>query len=420
MLTADLSRRKYSQHSDTVAPAWIKSNENYLALARQLIQIFQDHLGKRRKELEGTVEHLTAGDTDYKIIWGLAKLLEDECSFVTEAALEPWRIREALFDWANQRYPIVQRPSLMHSTQAQEIYAAGAQQLRLSLEAVRDGMYGDLEGNQVLAQFATNRRHRVTDPAWLLQRYNLALAQTLLYDASELTIRIYDHYQTVFGYMKLFRLMHEIHSLSPGYEVKLTGPASLFHLTRRYGVRMADFLPALVLCDRWEMEAQIVVDEELYKQRRFTLDQDCGLESHYQKRKKFDSELEKTLARKFARSKSPWKLHREAAVVDLGASVMIPDFSLVHPDGRRALLEIVGFWTPQYLAQKLAKVKQAKLSNLILAVSEQLNCSPEDFKDLTAQVLFFKSGIQISDVVKRAEQCALVPTPPQALQSHTV
>lgn len=410
MLTADLGRRKFSRHSDIIEPAWIESDEKFLVLAQQLIQLYQDHLGKRRKELESAVEQLTAGDTDYKIIWGLAKLLEDEGSFVTQAAREPWRIREELFALANQCYPIVQRPSLMHSTQAQEVYAAGAQQLRLPAEAVKAGMYADLEGNQVLVQFATNRRHRVTDPAWLLQRYNLALAQALLYDASELTLRIYDHYQTVFGYIKLFRLMHEIRPLSPGYEVKLNGPASLFHLTRRYGVRMADFLPALVLCDCWQMESKIVVDEELYKQRRFTLDQTCGLHSHYQKRKRFDSELERTLASKFARSRSPWKLHREEAVIDLGTSVMIPDFSLVHPDGRQALLEIVGFWTPQYLAQKIEKVKRAKLSNLILAVSEHLNCSAADFKDLSAQVLFFKSGIQVSEVVKRAEQCALPRT----------
>ena len=91
-------------------------------------------------------------------------------------------------------------------------------------------------------------------------------------------------------------------------------------------------------------------------------------------------------------------------------SVVLPDFSVVHPDGRRAFLEIVGFWTPQYLAGKREKLRRARLPNLILAVSEKLNCSQEDFKDVRAQLFFFKSGIQVSEVVKRAEECAIPET----------
>ncbi|MBI1742663.1 DUF790 family protein [Candidatus Acetothermia bacterium] len=244
MLTADLGRRRLSPHSDRITPAFIdETDEKYLELAQRLIQLYQEHRGKRRKELEKVLEQLTAGDTDYKIIRGLAKLLEDECTFVIKSSLDPSQAREEIFALANQRYPIVQRLSLIHRTQAEEIYDAVAQKLGLAPEAVEESMYTDLAENHVMAQFATDRRHRVTDPPWLLQRYNLALAQALLYDASELTVRIFDHFNTIFGYIKLFRLMHEIRPLAPGYEVKLDGPASLFHLTRRYGVRMADFLP---------------------------------------------------------------------------------------------------------------------------------------------------------------------------------
>ena len=31
---------------------------------------------------------------------------------------------------------------------------------------------------------------------------------------------------------------------------------------------------------------------------------------------------------------------------------MVPDFAVEHPDGRRAILETVGFWTPEYLVVK--------------------------------------------------------------------
>jgi len=66
-----------------------------------------------------------------------------------------------------------------------------------------------------------------------------------------------------------------------GYEAVLDGPASLFSRTRKYGIRMANFLPALPLCDRWEMEADILVDRTTGETRQFTLDHTQRLESHY-------------------------------------------------------------------------------------------------------------------------------------------
>lgn len=83
---------------------------------------------------------------------------------------------------------------------------------------------------------------------------------------------------------------------------------------------------------------------------------------------------------------SNWELQREQDVLDLGAEVMLPDFVVEHPDGRRALFEIVGFWTPEYLNEKLAKIRAADADNLVLAVSDQLDCASEDFGDAAERV----------------------------------
>ena len=85
---------------------------------------------------------------------------------------------------------------------------------------------------------------------------------------------------------------------------------------------------------------------------------------------------------------------------------MIPDFAIEHPDGRRAILEIVGFWTPEYLASKLAKIRHVDADNFVLAVSERLDCADEDFGDVADRVLWFKSGIHVYDVVELAETYA--------------
>lgn len=253
---------------------------------------------------------------------------------------------------------------------------------------------------------------------WLLIRYNLALAQAVLYDATEMRIRVWDHFGTVFSYMKLFGLMHRIFPIdtdgervastdqAAGYEAVLDGPASLFSQSQKYGIRMANSLPALPLCDRWEMTAEILINETIGETRQCTLDQTEGLDSHYSAGKRFDSDVERTLAQKWERATTKWELVREDDVFDLGAEVMIPDFAIEHPDGRRAILEVVGFWTPEYLDAKLEKIQQVEADNFILAVSERLECSSEEFGSAADRVLWFKTGIHVYDVVDLAETYA--------------
>ena len=86
---------------------------------------------------------------------------------------------------------------------------------------------------------------------------------------------------------------------------------------------------------------------------------------------------------------------------------MLPDFALEHPDGRRAILEIMGFWTPEYLTEKLDKIRQADVDNLILAVSEELDCTSEDIDLGAERLLWFKTGIHVYDIVDLAEEYAI-------------
>jgi hypothetical protein len=74
---------------------------------------------------------------------------------------------------------------------------------------------------------------------------------------------------------------------------------------------------------------------------------------------------------------------------------MIPDFSLVHPDGRTALLEIIGYWRPDYLKKKFSQVRQAGRSDLILAISERLNLDKAgvNFRDTPAPLVWFKDKL---------------------------
>jgi predicted nuclease of restriction endonuclease-like RecB superfamily len=67
----------------------------------------------------------------------------------------------------------------------------------------------------------------------------------------------------------------------------------------------------------------------------------------------------------------------------------------------------VGFWTPEYLDAKLMKIQEADLDHLLIAVSERLECSADDFEGASERLLWFKSGIHVYDMVELAEAHAL-------------
>jgi len=62
---------------------------------------------------------------------------------------------------------------------------------------------------------------------------------------------------------------------------------------------------------------------------------------------------------------------------------------------RNNLLEIVGYWRPEYLRKKFAQVRRAGREDVILAVSERLNLERAGVKreDLPARVVWFKDRV---------------------------
>ena len=404
MLPLDLLR--YRIQDDEVCALYVDpGNEQYGVIAGDLIEIYTAHLNKTKGSLASTLTDYEAADTNYHITRGLARLLEDRSEFTIQSPIEPEVLREKIFAYGSKHHPVVTKTGRLHRHTRPKALAKIADELNISDDAVIDGMYADLEENRILTGFEPPTAE------WLLDRYNVALAQAMLYRASEMTIRIYRNiptkYKLVFQFIKLFKLMHVVSGdNADGYQIVLDGPASMFRLSQKYGIQMALFLPALLRCDRWWLDATIVMNRN--EHLRFELNDEFGLRSHYRDPGEFDSELERHFATQFEKIETEWTLERETDIIDLKDTVMIPDFAFSHPDGRRALMEIVGFWTPDYLRKKLWKLKRAAMPNMIAAVSDQLNCSTEDFRDIPGEALFFKTRIKPKEVLEKVEACAVV------------
>jgi hypothetical protein len=58
-------------------------------------------------------------------------------------------------------------------------------------------------------------------------------------------------------------------------------------------------------------------------------------------------------------------------LLEAGERLVVPDFAFVHEDGTEVALEIVGYWTPEYLAEKFQKLARISGAKLIVAVRRQ-------------------------------------------------
>ncbi|HYX42036.1 MAG TPA: DUF790 family protein, partial [Pyrinomonadaceae bacterium] len=322
----------------------------------------------------------------------------DRSAFETVAAKDPVEIRRALFRRAREYYPIIR-----DSTAGIELVNEVARELECAPDDLRASLYADLPERQRLLAF-----ERIV-PRQLLDLYNLAQAQALLYRCVQMQLWIEpqptDSYRELFGAIKAYRLLHTIKgSAAQGYEVCLDGPVSLFQRSQKYGVQMAVFLPALLLCAGWRMRAEIALKPPHAGRAFFELDsRQKRLRSHYLRASLSAQPDRDELAERWARSDSAWTIAANRAVLDLGASAFIPDYVLTHADGRRVYLELLGFWTPQYLHARLREFEHAGGENFLLAASDELRGSRDPLAHVPPHTVIYKTKLTPAEVVAAIE-----------------
>lgn len=397
MLTADLAiswQRGGRINPHRIDPA----DPKYLQEATDLIGIFVEFEGRTRAELEQELQEYVGVGTDYKMLRGLIKLLTDRCDFATAAASDPAEIRRALFTGARQFHPVIGDDAVRA-----EVVGKVAAELGCTPEVALEGLYADLPGNQKLTTFEQLTARE------LLDLYNVAQAQALLYRCLEMRLRIEPQspagYRELFGAIKAYRLIHTIRGdAARGYEVRLDGPVSMFHRSQKYGVQMAVFLPALLLCEGWRMRAEIAAKpgaSHLFFE--MTSDQK-QLRSHYQNTPGYETPTVEQLAESWARFDSAWTLEPGREVIDLGDGAFIPDFVVRHPDGDYFYLEILGFWTPEHLDARLKEFEHGGIKNYLIAAWDELRGSRDPLARIPPHTIVFKKKLDPMSIVLAIEK----------------
>jgi predicted nuclease of restriction endonuclease-like RecB superfamily len=299
----------------------------------------------------------------------------------------PSALRLRLFDLVNERYA-----GFVPAARRDEALAELALTLGLSSgdgPALERALTLDAEEEAVLTP--------LTAPPTLedvIARYNRLVLAALLRQAERITAvmhapsgglvrRLYGLCRRLGVYCEVEQELGE----PPAFRLVLAGPEAVAAPPAAAGPRLAlatrHLLPHLGPGDR--LEARLLLHGRSY---RLPLDRALvrvpglapeaaatGERAEDEENAHFDSEVEATLARRFAAlvrqgRAAGWRLVREPAPLLAGNRVLIPDFALERGT-RRVFVEVVGFWTPAYLERKRRALEHLPPETpLILAVAE--------------------------------------------------
>ena len=374
-----------------------KTHRHYVSYAERMLAVYRGGVGRQRRELHREIENIFVNEPNCPVrrIQAFCKLLDDVSAFQTDPHGKAGKLRLRVFSEAARYHPLVQRPDRLFEHGESETKSRIAAELDVPWDEIDHHLYADVMAFQRLETFGGYPSSMA-----LLSRYNVAQLQACLYRALNVVVTATDDFKTILRYAKLARLLHEIRRLGPSkYRIEFSGPASVLRHTRRYGVNIARFLPALLACNGWTMTAVLVTRWNTRATLRLG-DRD-GFTSHLPPTDEFDSALEESFARKFGDERDGWRLEREGEIVHEGQTAFVPDFVFRHTDDTVVLFEIVGFWTPEYLASKRQVLRRFRRHRILIAVPER---SVREDASPGENVVIYKTALKLKPVLDALER----------------
>jgi predicted nuclease of restriction endonuclease-like RecB superfamily len=389
MLTGNLVRVATSKQR--IIPRYLnRDSPQWLEVAESLLMIFREGVGTTRGEIEAEIDELVGEGLATLTHRGLAKVLEDGSDFEVVAEVPPETVREKVFTAAAAHRRAARASGHRAPFRREAILADVAAAMNVDPETVAASLFADLKDENRLLRFKDLSAQRLID------RYNEALAQAVLLRSVLVRVEVRREkparYRQLFRQLKFHRLLYRVEGdMADGFVFHIDGPLSLFSATNRYGLQMALFLPTLLHCVDFRVDAELRWGPRR-EPRTFHLESRDGLISHQADTGTYVPPEIAAFIERFRQVAPAWEVTEATEFLPLGREgVWVPDYRFVHrATGVDVFVEVLGFWKRSSLERLLRLLPQYGPKRYVLAISERLKVDDEAADALGGPVLRFK------------------------------
>jgi len=362
-----LGKTPYSVADGEVVPHYLRERDH--VWLRNLLDAFQECAGRPRRDLEAHLRQcrfLREATARHHADLAVHVLLQLVGTRIDDRCLPP-ETRLELFTLAARMDP----PDLALT----EI----GKRLGLMPGDVAQALFADLDEERLVQPVP-----EALNPGAVARAANLALAQALVRRATFAEVRVRQRSRAVVRMVKLLGLHCKVQEFSSagGTVLEIRGVLAQLRTTTRYGHAIGRLLPLLPWCSAARTGFfNSVVDTEPVSAPSapttstgdFQLRARCRLGNQdlwFRVRagdplpadpepRPFDIKVEERFARDFCLAAPHLQLIREPEPIPVDSGFAFPDFRIQEPGStdRSCLVEIIGYWTEDYLRKKVADLR---------------------------------------------------------------
>ena len=428
MLTSDLLRAR--KQAGVLHAQYVRGEaaDRLLPIARAYVDLYKRSVGRSRDEIDAAADAVEVPARDRVAALGLRKVLDDKCEFDAPSGIDPEEVRREVFLRAAEAQRALE---VRQELDRAAVIAEVAARMGKTPEELEAALYADLRGAEVL------RAPWPLGVEALVERYNVALAQSILLRATRVTVLVSgetpDRYRRLLRTMRFLGLLSrvtphaeevaapplpkkkgrpskkEAPAATPPkrvYSITIDGPFSLFGPSQKYGMRLATLLHAVLGCERFYLTADV-----LWGQRRepavFRVAPEDALVPLAGELPSSSPSLDAFVAG-FEKLGSAWKVAYSDHIFTVpGEPAIIPDLVFSNErTGEEVFLEAFGFWSRAAVWTRVEQIRRGVVpAPLVLAVSKELRVSAEVLEDGDAgEVYVYKATMLPRAVLERLEK----------------
>ncbi len=364
----------------------------------EILQLWHESKGLTLREMRKKFSELE-DFANYKFVRGLLYILSKISDFESSEE-NAYKIREFLFSFG----PVLEedrRNKIL--LEAERVFG-----FRIS----DDKMWGDLDSFKVFRSLKMD-----FTPLKIAGLYNLALILGTSSVSNKIRIKTSKNIRNILYYTRKLGLMYEVDR----GEIIVFGPESIIRNSQRYGLAFARLISKIL--KQGDFEISIELPQGILNLSDSDIHNFIFLEDEEEK---FDSSYEESFFRLVREVFPSVKILREPEVDISDAGIFIPDFKLISGQNH-IFVEVIGFWTPEYLLRKAEKLKRFKKKILLIASEEfalsQLNPKEQNSgisNNPDIRIITFKRELPYLEIIKflksnlavevgRAQKKALIP-----------